>query len=140
MTLLAGSVLWEDVQPRLAALHAGDWLVKLVAVAAIIGALNDARSLPPATGRRSVGPRARCAALATPAASHTAARSRGRPDLRASSANGGYDRAFRVVPVRPGPVGAAVALRAVLPQTTTLSASERTLLEEWLARIADADA
>lgn len=40
VTLLAGSVLWEDVQPRLAALHAGDWLVKLVAVAAIIGALQ----------------------------------------------------------------------------------------------------
>ena len=29
---------------------------------------------------------------------------------------------------QPGPVGAAVALRALLPQTTTLSASERTLL------------
>jgi hypothetical protein len=33
-------------------------------------------------------------------------------------------------------VGAAVALRAVLPQTTALSASESTLLREWLDRIA----
>lgn len=41
---------------------------------------------------------------------------------------------------QPGPVGAAVALRAVLPQTTTLSAPERTLLREWLDRIADVDA
>lgn len=40
VTLLGGSVLWEDVKPRLAALHAGDWLIKLVAVAAIIGAIQ----------------------------------------------------------------------------------------------------
>jgi len=40
---------------------------------------------------------------------------------------------------QPGPVGAAVALRALLPQTTTLSASERTLLGEWLDRITDVD-
>lgn len=36
-----------------------------------------------------------------------------------------------------GPVGAAVALRAVLPQATTLTARERGLLQEWLDRIAD---
>jgi len=41
---------------------------------------------------------------------------------------------------QPGPVSAAVALRAALPQTTTLSAPERTLLGEWLDRIADEDA
>jgi len=36
----------------------------------------------------------------------------------------------------PGPAGAAVALRAVLPQTSALSANERSLLKEWLDRIA----
>ncbi len=36
----------------------------------------------------------------------------------------------------PGPVGAAVALRAVLPDATALSAAERSLLVEWLDRIA----
>ena len=34
-----------------------------------------------------------------------------------------------------GPAGAAIALRAVLPQTSALSAHERGLLEEWLDRI-----
>jgi AcrR family transcriptional regulator len=38
----------------------------------------------------------------------------------------------------PGPVGAAVALRAVLPQTTALTEPERGLLREWLDRITDA--
>ena len=38
---------------------------------------------------------------------------------------------------QPGPVGAAVALRAVLPQATALSAPERTLLGEWLDRITE---
>lgn len=36
----------------------------------------------------------------------------------------------------PGPVSAAVALRAVLPQTSVLTPHERALLEEWLDRIA----
>jgi len=36
-----------------------------------------------------------------------------------------------------GPVGRAVALRAVLPQATALTAAERGLLAEWLDRIAD---
>ncbi len=35
----------------------------------------------------------------------------------------------------PGPAGAAIALRAVLSQTSALSAHERGLLEEWLDRI-----
>lgn len=35
----------------------------------------------------------------------------------------------------PGPVGAAVALRAVLPEVTVLSAAERGVLTEWLDRI-----
>lgn len=34
--LLAGSVLWEGVAVRLAMLHAGDWLVKLLVVAVIV--------------------------------------------------------------------------------------------------------
>jgi len=36
----------------------------------------------------------------------------------------------------PGPVGAAVALRAVLPQTTALTVREQGLMREWLDRIA----
>ncbi|MFJ8027894.1 TetR/AcrR family transcriptional regulator [Streptomyces sp. NPDC096311] len=37
----------------------------------------------------------------------------------------------------PGPVAAAVTLRAVLPQTDALTAPERGLVQEWLNRIAD---
>lgn len=40
-------------------------------------------------------------------------------------------------PAAPGPVTAAVALRAVLPQTTALTDLERALLREWLDRIAN---
>jgi AcrR family transcriptional regulator len=40
-------------------------------------------------------------------------------------------------PAPPGPVRAAVALRAVLPETTALTDRERGLLGEWLDRIAD---
>jgi AcrR family transcriptional regulator len=40
------------------------------------------------------------------------------------------------VPATPGPAGAAIALRAVLPQTAALTAPERALLEQWLDRIA----
>jgi len=39
-------------------------------------------------------------------------------------------------PPAPGPVGAAVALRAVLPKTSVLTAREQALMEEWLDRIA----
>ncbi|MEA5364562.1 DUF1761 domain-containing protein [Amycolatopsis sp., V23-08] len=35
--ILAGSVLHENVPVRLAALHAGDWLVKILVVAVIVG-------------------------------------------------------------------------------------------------------
>lgn len=38
-----------------------------------------------------------------------------------------------------GPAGAARALRAALPERTTLSAAERQLLNEWLDRIAATD-
>ncbi len=37
VVLLAGSVLWEKVPVRSAALHAGDWLIKLVAIGSILG-------------------------------------------------------------------------------------------------------
>ena len=42
----------------------------------------------------------------------------------------------RPVAASPGPAAAAVTLRAVLPQATALTASERGLLTEWLDRIA----
>jgi AcrR family transcriptional regulator len=38
----------------------------------------------------------------------------------------------------PGPVSAAVHLRAALPQTSVLTVHERGLMQEWLDRIADA--
>ncbi len=36
LVLLSGSVIWEDVPPQLAALHAGDWLAKLIVIAIIV--------------------------------------------------------------------------------------------------------
>jgi len=38
--LLTGSVIWEKVSPVTAAMHAGDWLLKLLLVGAVVGALN----------------------------------------------------------------------------------------------------
>jgi hypothetical protein len=35
--LLTGSVMWDGVAWRIAATHAGDWLLKLLAIAAIVG-------------------------------------------------------------------------------------------------------
>lgn len=40
VTLLTGSVAWEKVAPVTAAMHAGDWLLKLLLIAAIVGALH----------------------------------------------------------------------------------------------------
>lgn len=37
IVLWTGAVIWENVQPKLAAIHAGDWLLKLVLVAVIVG-------------------------------------------------------------------------------------------------------
>ena len=37
VTILAGSIVWDDVPWRLAALHAGDWLVKAVLVTLLVG-------------------------------------------------------------------------------------------------------
>lgn len=36
-TLLVGSALWENVPWKLVAIHAGDWLVKLLLIAVILG-------------------------------------------------------------------------------------------------------
>ena len=35
--LLTGSILWENVPWKVAAIHAGDWLVKMVVIALIVG-------------------------------------------------------------------------------------------------------
>ncbi len=34
--LLVGSVIWENVPPKLATIHAGDWLLKLLLVSVIV--------------------------------------------------------------------------------------------------------
>lgn len=36
VVLLVGSVIWENVSPALAAIHAGDWLLKLLIVTLIV--------------------------------------------------------------------------------------------------------
>jgi Protein of unknown function (DUF1761) len=38
--LLTGSILWERVPPVTAALHAGDWLIKLLLIAVVVGLLH----------------------------------------------------------------------------------------------------
>jgi hypothetical protein len=35
--LLSGSVMWQNVPWMLAAIHAGDWLVKILLIAVILG-------------------------------------------------------------------------------------------------------
>ncbi|MET3806655.1 hypothetical protein ABIB25_003675 [Nakamurella sp. UYEF19] len=40
LVLLTGSVIWEKVHPATAAMHAGDWLLKLVLIAVIVGVLH----------------------------------------------------------------------------------------------------
>jgi hypothetical protein len=40
VVLLTGSVLWERVHPVTAAMHAGDWLMKLLLIAVILGLLH----------------------------------------------------------------------------------------------------
>lgn len=37
LVLLTGSVIWEGVPPVTAAMHAGDWLLKLLLIAVILG-------------------------------------------------------------------------------------------------------
>ena len=36
VVLLTGSVIWERLPPMLAAIHAGDWLLKLLVIALIV--------------------------------------------------------------------------------------------------------
>jgi hypothetical protein len=38
--LLTGSVIWEGVPPVTAAVHCGDWLLKLLLVAVVLGLLH----------------------------------------------------------------------------------------------------
>ncbi|MGA7206164.1 MAG: DUF1761 domain-containing protein [Specibacter sp.] len=40
LVLLTGSVIWERVPPITAAIHAGDWLIKLLLLAVILGLLH----------------------------------------------------------------------------------------------------
>ncbi|MEX5719051.1 DUF1761 domain-containing protein [Geodermatophilus maliterrae] len=40
VVLLTGSVTWEGAPPVTAALHAGDWLLKLLLIGAVLGALH----------------------------------------------------------------------------------------------------
>jgi hypothetical protein len=40
LVLLIGSVIWERVHPWTAAMHAGDWLLKLLLIAVIVGLLH----------------------------------------------------------------------------------------------------
>lgn len=40
LVLLTGSVIWERVPPITAAIHAGDWLIKLLLLAGILGLLH----------------------------------------------------------------------------------------------------
>jgi hypothetical protein len=40
LVLLTGSVIWEKVHPATAALHGGDWLIKLLLIAVILGLLH----------------------------------------------------------------------------------------------------
>jgi hypothetical protein len=37
LTMWVGAVVWENTPWRLAAIHAGDWLVKVLAIAVIVG-------------------------------------------------------------------------------------------------------
>jgi hypothetical protein len=40
LVLLTGSVIWENVHPATAAMHAGDWLLKLLLIAVVVGLLH----------------------------------------------------------------------------------------------------
>ena len=45
LVLLAGSVIWENVPTKLAAIHAGDWFLKLVIVATIVTVWQPVRPI-----------------------------------------------------------------------------------------------
>ena len=40
LVLLTGSVIWEKVHPGTAAMHAGDWLLKLLLIAVTLSLLH----------------------------------------------------------------------------------------------------
>lgn len=40
LVLLTGSVIWEKVHPATAAMHAGDWLFKLLLIAVVLGLVH----------------------------------------------------------------------------------------------------
>jgi hypothetical protein len=40
LILLTGSVLWDNVPWKVAAIHAGDWLVKLLVISLIVSAMH----------------------------------------------------------------------------------------------------
>jgi hypothetical protein len=40
LVLLTGSILWERVPPITAEIHAGDWLLRLLLLAVVIGLLH----------------------------------------------------------------------------------------------------
>jgi hypothetical protein len=47
LMLLSGSVMWQGVSWKIAAIHAGDWLVKLLLITAIVGAWAVKRTRAP---------------------------------------------------------------------------------------------
>ncbi len=40
VVLLSGSIIWEGVHPATATMHAGDWLLKLLLIAVILGVVH----------------------------------------------------------------------------------------------------
>ena len=47
LMLLSGSVMWQGVSWKIAAIHAGDWLAKLLLITTIVGAWRDRRAAVP---------------------------------------------------------------------------------------------
>jgi Protein of unknown function (DUF1761) len=47
LMLLSGSVMWQGVSWKIAAIHAGDWLVKLLLITTIVGAWAVERTRAP---------------------------------------------------------------------------------------------
>jgi Protein of unknown function (DUF1761) len=48
LMLLSGSVMWQGVSWKIAAIHAGDWLLKLLLITTIVGAWRVRRPAAPA--------------------------------------------------------------------------------------------
>jgi hypothetical protein len=43
VVLWVGAVMWERIPPRLAAIHAGDWLLKLLVIAVLVTLWREVR-------------------------------------------------------------------------------------------------